>query len=371
MKISRNPAKRWIFLLSLLAFFLSFSSNSLASSENNAKSGEGHSEESFEPGEMILHHIKDEYKWHFFTIGDFHATVYFPVILYTSDKGLVSFSSKNLYKSENNQYRGFELSHRNIKTTSGAKVYDFSVTKNVASMLVSAILMLWIFLVIARRYSQNPKAPPKGIQSVLEPVIVFMRDEVVKPAIGKDWAKYFPYVLSVFFFIWINNLLGLIPGAANVTGNIAVTLCLAIISFLIITFSAKKEYWQHIFNTPGVPWWLKFPIPLMPFVETLGMFTKPFALTVRLFANIAAGHILILSVISLIFIFGEKSPTLGFSIVTPISLAFTLFLYFLELLVAAVQAYIFAMLSAVFIGEAVAEHHEDEEAQEAVVEETS
>ncbi len=371
MKITKSPAIRWIFLLSFLSFFLSFSSKALASSEKSEESDKSHSKESFEPGEMILHHIKDEYKWHFFTIGDFHATIYFPVILYTSDKGLVSFSSKHLYKSEENKYRGFKLSHREIKATSGAKVYDFSVTKNVASMLLSALIMLWIFLVVARRYSRQPKQPPKGIQSLLEPVIVFMRDEVVKPAIGKDWPKYFPYVISVFFFIWINNLLGLIPGAANVTGNIAVTLCLAIISFLIILFSARKDYWQHIFNTPGVPWWLKFPVPLMPFVETLGMFTKPFALTVRLFANIAAGHILILSVISLIFIFGAKSPTLGFSVVTPISLAFTLFLYFLELLVAAVQAYIFAMLSAVFIGEAVAEHHEDEEVEEAISEEAS
>lgn len=372
MKIAKNFITRWILAISLLALFVIPIDNSLASSTASKSSSEESAETGFEPGQMIIHHIKDGYKWHFFTLGDFEATLYFPVILYSADKGLVSFSSRNLYESANHKHNGFKLSHNKIKATSGAEIYDFSVTKNVVSMLVSALLMIWIFLAVAKRYKTQPNSPPKGIQSLMEPVIVFMRDEVAKPALGKDWAKYFPYIISVFFFIWINNLLGLIPGAANVTGNIAVTLCLALITLFTILFSAKKDYWIHIFNTPGVPWWLKFPIPLMPFVEAFSSFiTKPVALTVRLFANITAGHILILSVISLIFIFGEINAGVGFGVVTPLSIAFTLFLYFLELLVAAVQAYIFAMLSAVFIGEAVAEHEEDEEAAEAIAEETS
>jgi F-type H+-transporting ATPase subunit a len=320
----------------------------------------------FNPGKVILHHVQDEYKWHFFTLGDFHATLHFPVILYTPKEGLVSFSSKHLYKAEDNTYRGFKLDHGEIKHTSGAAVYDASITKHVFAMFISIALMLWIFLTVAKRYKQNPKTAPKGIQSLLEPVILFIKDEVAKPTIGRKWPKYFPYLITVFFFIWINNLLGLIPGAANVTGDITVTLCLSLITFVIIQFSSNKHYWKHIFNTPGVPWWLKLPIPIIPFVEFMGVFTKPFALTVRLFANITAGHILILSVVSLIFILGKLSETVGLAVVAPISIAFTIFLYFLELLVAAIQAYIFTMLSALFIGEAVADHHEDEEAEEAL-----
>ncbi len=362
MKTAKTRVKRIFSLLGILFVMLGFSGQAFGSAN---KSGSGE-EEGFDPASVIIHHVKDSYKWHFFTIGDFHATLHFPVILYTPEKGLASFSSAHLYESPDHTYRGFKLTHNEIKSTSGKTVYDFSITKNVFAMLISALLMLWIFLSIAKRYRNNPVAPPKGLQSLLEPIILFIRDEVAKPSIGKKWTKYFPYLITVFFFIWINNLLGLIPGAANVSGNIAVTLCLSLISFLIINLSANASYWKHIFNTPGVPWWLKLPIPLMPFVEFIGIFTKPFALTVRLFANITAGHILILSVISLIFIFGERSAAIGYGIAAPISLIFTIFLYFLELLVAVIQAYIFTMLSALFIGEAVSEHHEDEEAEAAL-----
>ncbi len=365
MKIAKAPVKRSVLLLTLLTFLFGLNDNALASKEKD-QGGSHSQEEGFNPGDVIIHHIKDSYKWHFFSIGNFDATVYFPVILYSADKGLVAFNSKHLYQNDN--YRGFKLDHNEIKSATGASVYDFSLTKNVASMLVSALLMLWIFLAVAKRYKQQPAKPPRGLQSLLEPIIIFIRDEVTKPVIGKDWHKYFPYIITVFFFIWINNLLGLLPGAANVTGNIAVTLCLALITFLIVNVNGTKDYWKHIFNTPGVPWWLKIPVPLMPAVEFLSIFTKPFALTVRLFANITAGHLLILSVISLIFIFGQQSASLGYGIIAPISIGFTIFLYFIELLVAVVQAYIFAMLSAVFIGESISTHHEDEEAEEAMVE---
>lgn len=308
----------------------------------------------FDPGELIMDHIADDYEWHFFTLGDFHATLYLPVMVYHSEQGFQVFSSKRFH--EENPYNGYYYVHgEKLSRVDGSSFWDFSITKNVFSMLISAILMLWIFLGIAGRYKQATYSAPKGLQSLMEPIILFIQDEVVKPSIGKKYRTYLPYILSLFFFIWINNLLGLLPGAANATGNIAVTAALALIAMIVINVSATKDYWVHIFNTPGVPWWLKFPLPLMPVVEFIGVLTKPFALMVRLFANITAGHILILSVITIIFILGKLSPAggFGFSIV---SVGFGLFLYALELLVAAVQAFIFSMLTAVFIGQAVEEH---------------
>ncbi|MBC7413290.1 MAG: F0F1 ATP synthase subunit A, partial [Bacteroidia bacterium] len=174
---------------------------------------------------------------------------------------------------------------------------------------------------------------------------------------------YLPILLTIFFFIWVNNLLGIIPifpGGANVTGNIAVTLVLALIVFFITTFSANKHYWIHIFNTPGVPWWLKFPIPLMPVVELMGALTKPVVLTLRLFANITAGHIIVLAFIGLIFIFGESSTGVGLG-VSIASVAFAVFMDVMELLVAFLQAYVFTLLSAIYFGSAIEEHHHAEE----------
>jgi F-type H+-transporting ATPase subunit a len=198
------------------------------------------------------------------------------------------------------------------------------------------------------------------MQSLLEPIIIFVRDEVAKPAIGEErYEKYLPYLLTVFFFIWINNTMGLIPlfpGGANVTGNISITLVMAFFTFVITTINTNKHYWIHVFNMPGVPWWLKFPIPLMPAVEFFGIISKPAVLMLRLFANITAGHIVILVFISLIFIFGEINMAAGYG-VSIISIMFTVALSFLELLVAFLQAYVFTLLSALYFGMAKAEHH--------------
>lgn len=203
---------------------------------------------------------------------------------------------------------------------------------------------------------------PKGLQSLLEPVILFIRDEVVIPSIGeKKYEKFLPYLLTLFFFILINNMMGLIPvfpGGANLTGNITITGILAIITFFITSFSSNKNYWKHIFNTPGVPWWLKIPIPLMPLVEIIGIFTKPFVLMVRLFANISAGHIIILGFICLVFIFGGMSPALGYG-VSAVSIFFYLFMGLLELIVAFVQAFVFTLLTSLYIGLAMEEGHEE------------
>ena len=209
--------------------------------------------------------------------------------------------------------------------------------------------MFLLFTAVAKSYNKN-KMAPKGLAGLLEPLVLFVRDDIAVPNIGKkNYAKFMPYLLTVFFFIWINNLMGLIPFfpfSSNLTGNIYFTFVLAFITFLITTFSANKNYWGHIFNTPGVPFWLA---PIMIPVEIIGMFTKPFALMIRLFANITAGHIIILSLISLIYIF--KTPA-----ISPVSGAFVLFMSVLEMLVAALQAYVFTLLSALFIGQAVEEH---------------
>jgi F-type H+-transporting ATPase subunit a len=229
-------------------------------------------------------------------------------------------------------------------------------------MFVSIILILSIFLSVARKYRMNALRAPSGLQSFVEPVIVFLRDEVIKPAIGPKYERYMPYLLSVFFFIWINNMLGLVPippFGANLTGNIAVTGTLALFTFFITSISGNRNYWKHIFNTPGVPAWLKLPIPLMPFVEFLGVFTKPLVLMIRLFANITAGHIIVLGFISLIYIFGQMSEGLAYG-VSVVSVAFNVFISIIELLVAFIQAFVFTFLSAIYFGLAVEEHHHEE-----------
>lgn len=319
-----------------------------------AKAVEGQDEGPFSAGDMILHHIGDDYSWHFFT--GHYGTLYLPVILYTEDRGFEVFSSSNFYNEDHEivPYNGYVLEHGEIHRIDGTAVIDLSISKNVAAMLLSAVLMLGIFISIANRYKNKTMEAPKGIQSLLEPIIMFVRDEIAIPNIGPKYARFLPFLLTLFFFIWINNMLGLLPGAANVTGNIAVTLVLALLVLFITVFSGTKTYWGHIFNTPGVPWWLKTALPIMPLVELIGIFTKPFSLMIRLFANITAGHIIILSLFSLIFIF--ESLAIG-----PLSVAFAIFMYFLELFVALLQAYIFTLLAAMYFGGAVQEHHHDEE----------
>jgi F-type H+-transporting ATPase subunit a len=341
LKKRNNYFKKLAFTLGLIFIFSGFNFVSAASDTG----------EEFNPGDMILHHVVDDHIWHFFD-GPF-GTLYLPVILYSSDRGLEVFSSSNFY-DEHHQlvaYNGYKVDHSHIvPVEEGRHILDFSITKNVASMFVSVALLFFVFFSVRKGYSSNEGKAPKGIQSFFEPIIIFIRDEVARPNIGDKHEKFLPYLLTIFFFIWFNNLMGLLPGAANVTGNIAVPGTLAIFTFVITQFSGNKQYWQHIFNTPGVPWWLKIPLPIMPVVELIGVFTKPFSLTVRLFANITAGHIIILSLFSLIFIF--QSILVG-----PLSVAFAVFMFFLELFVALLQAFIFTILSAMYFGAAVEDHH--------------
>lgn len=234
------------------------------------------------------------------------------------------------------------------------KVYDFSLTRNVVQMILALILLVVLLLNIAGKYNRGVgrTGAPSGLQNAVEPVVTFIRDEVAKPNLGNKYEKYLPYLLTVFFFILINNIVGLIPGTANVTGNIAFTAVLGVISFIVITISGNKHYWGHIVNPP-VPFGIKF---IMVPVEILGIVTKPFALIIRLFANMLAGHIIIICLVSLIFIFGGLNKAIGWGF-SPISIAFAVFIYLIEILVAFIQAFIFTNLTAVFIGQAIEETH--------------
>ena len=322
----------------------------------------GHEEEApgkkgkFNVGEMIMHHIKDEHGWEL----AHGVTIPLPVILYSADRGVEQFSSSRLIDSQ--VYNGYKQEHGKIhrvdaagKEVEGANVYDFSITKNVASLLLSAIILLTLFPAVSRGYAQNKGKAPKGVQSLLEPIILFVRDEIARPSIGPKYVRFLPYLLTLFFFILVNNLLGLLPGAANLTGNIAVTLVLAVITFLIVSFSGNKHYWLHIVRPTGVPWPLL--IIMIP-VEIVGVFMKPISLMVRLFANITAGHIIILSLLGLIFLANNMGGTMTSLAISPVVLVFTLFLSLIELLVAFLQAFIFTLLTAMYIGSAVEDNHE-------------
>lgn len=241
--------------------------------------------------------------------------------------------------------------------------YDFSITKNVFTMLLAAALLIFLFTAVARGYRRNEGKAPSGIQSFIEPFFVFIRDEVSKPMIGeKHYERFQPYIMTLFFFILFCNLLGLIPffpGSSNVTGNLAVTLTLAVFTFLVVSLNGNKHYWEHIFWMPGIPAWVK--IILTP-VEILGLFLRPFSLMIRLFANISAGHIIILSLIGLIFLFGKNGESVGGAVAGGfIGGLFTIFMNLIELLVAFLQAFIFSILTASYIGSAVEDHHHGHE----------
>jgi F-type H+-transporting ATPase subunit a len=336
------------------------------------------SEEKFNVSEMIMHHIKDAHEWHLFGPEHGGTSIHLPVIIL--DNGLKTFNSSLFYLGTKKSFlddsgsekhyligkgaaSNYALLHEKIYKLKGGelqihnghplntKVLDFSITKNVLSLFMGAFLILIILLSVARFYKKNGAVAPKGIAKFLEPIIVMVRDDIAKANIDKHkYQKYVPYLLTVFFFIWLNNMLGLIPflpGGANLTGNISVTLFLAVCTLLVTVFSANKNYWGHIFWMPGVPVPMKFF--MMP-IELIGVLTKPFALMIRLFANITAGHIIVLALISIIFI--NKNIAWG-----GLSVPMALFISILELLVAFLQAFLFSMLSALFIGAAVEEAH--------------
>lgn len=334
------------------------------STEAPAEHAESHG---FDAGKMILEHVADNHQWHLWG----HTSIPLPVILKT-DKGIEVFSSSRFGHEGEEQYQGNYYKYAleegsvvvvdeevgGINEEATAKLTDLSITKNVASMMITMLIMLWVFLSIAKAYTRNPGKAPKGLQSFVEPLIMFVRDDVAKPSIGeKRYERFMPFLLTVFFFVLISNYMGLIPffpGGVNLTGSISVAMVLAGFTLIITFFVANKHYWQHVFAMPGVP--IPVLIILTP-IEILGLFLRPFVLMIRLFANITAGHIIALAFFSLIFIFGEMNAGLGLG-VSLFSLVFTVFMGFLELLVAFLQAYVFTLLSAIYFGSAVDEGHD-------------
>ncbi len=339
----------------------------------------------FDANEVIFGHIMDAHEFHFLSYKgsdghEHHATIPLPVILYSTEKGFSCFMSSAFHHGEHevngyalltNERIDEEKLDRNKyaagkivavdetgKINESVSIYDISLTRNVVQMLLALTLLVIILIRVAKKYGtgQGITSAPKGMQNTMETIVNFVNDEVAKPNLGAKSNKYLPYLLTVFLFILINNIVGLIPGTANVTGNIAFTFVLSIISFIVILFSSNKHYWMHIINPPGVPGWVK--VILVP-VEILGIFTKPFALMIRLFANMVAGHILIICLISLIFIMAALNQYVGWGF-SPFSIAFTIFIYFIEVLVAFLQAFIFTILTAVFIGQAFEGGHAEE-----------
>lgn len=364
--------KTFLYISSALLLIISINNKILASEqypENKEEHSDQHTQEKgFNPGPFIFEHIRDNYNWHIFTYKGHHVSIPLPVILFSKNQGFVSFWSSKL--GHGHTYKNFTIAHEgdykdkiievNAHGEFVERPFDISVTKNVAAILISGVFLIILFISIANMYKKREGLPPKGIQSMLEPLILFIRDDIAKNSIGEKSAdKYTPFLLTIFFFIFFNNLLGLVPlfpGGANVTGNITVTMALALFTFITTTITGNKNYWKHIFNPPGVPWWLKLPVPLIPFIELIGVIIKPFVLMIRLFANISAGHIIVLGFFSLIFIFGNMDPMLGYA-VSPVSIIFTIFMSMLELLVAFIQAYVFTILSAIYFGMASEEGH--------------
>lgn len=343
-----------------IALVCSVSMVSAGSGEENHGEKEG-----FDASEMIMHHIKDAHDWHVMDIDGHAVSIPLPIIIYHSERGLSVFMSSK-FEHGTADYNGYRLDHQKVVAVdeSGqvseeltAGILDLSITKNVAALMISIFFMLWLFIKVAKSFVRNQGKAPSGIQSFIEPLILFVRDDIAKAAIGeKHYMRFMPYLLTIFFFIWINNLLGLVPffpGGANVTGNIAIPLTLAVITFVITSFSGNRHYWLHVFAMPGVP---KPVLLILTPIEFLGIFLKPFVLMVRLFANITAGHIVILVFFSLIFIAGSASTAGGFGTAVP-AVAFTIFINGLELVVGFLQAFVFTFLSAVYFGAAVAEPH--------------
>ncbi len=315
------------------------------------------------PSELIMEHIMDNHEFHFAEVNGVDVAIPLPVIIYSPQRGVAFFMSSQ-FEHGKAIYQGYKLNEKGIieavkedgTIDESVKAIDLSMTRNVVQMLLSLTLLVVLAIGVANKYKKNgANVAPTGFQNAFEPVVTFIRDEVGKPNLGKKYEKYMPYLLTVFFFILINNIIGLIPGTANVTGNIAFTLVLAVISFFVILFSTNSHFWMHIFWPPGVPFLVK--LILIP-VELLGVFIKPAALMIRLFANMVAGHIVITCFVLLIFIFGAMSNVAGWGF-SPISILFTVFIYFIEILVAFIQAFIFTNLTAVFIGQAREGAHEE------------
>ena len=315
--------------------------------------------------EIIFEHLGDSYSWHITKWGDKEIAIPLPVIVRSKQSGWHIFLSSHLEHGA--EYQGFHITHEGKyagkiveRSHTGGEIrpaIDISITKNAAALMINSIVLLLIILPLARWYKYGTMKPAKGFMGAVEMLLVNIQEEIIKTCVGEDYKRFSPYLLTVFFFILVNNLMGLIPlfpGGANVTGNIAITMVLALCTFFAVNIFGNKAYWEDIF-WPDVPTWLKSPVPIMPALEFIGIFIKPFALMIRLFANILAGHSIILGLFCLIFITVSMGKAINIGM-SAISVIFACFMTFIELLVAYLQAYIFTLLSAVFIGMARAKH---------------
>ncbi|MBO4917198.1 MAG: F0F1 ATP synthase subunit A [Bacteroidales bacterium] len=314
--------------------------------------------EELDMNEYLFGHVGDSYEWHITTINGHPVSIPLPVIVHSKTTGWHVFSSKHL---EEGEHEGFYISDSEKysgkiveRGPSGEEVrpLDISITKNVAGLIFNSLLLVFLVLFTASWYKKHDarEEAPKGLAGIMEMMITMVEDDIIKECIGKEYKRYSPYLLTAFFFIFINNLMGIVPffpGGANVTGNIAVTFVLAMCTFIAVNCFGNKHYYKEIF-WPDVPMFLKV-IPLMPLIEIIGLFTKPFSLMIRLFANILAGHVMLLGVVAVVFLTAKLGVGMNAGL-SAISVLFGVFLDILELLVAFLQAYVFTMLSAVFIG---------------------
>lgn len=355
-----------------LAFVLTLFTLSVQAQEVAATDSVNQQKNEVNVKEIVFGHIGDSYEWHITDIGHTAIVIPLPIIVYSSTSGWHTFLSSRL-EENGGSYEGFSIAPEGAKyegklveqTASGEWVrpFDISITKITLALLINSTLLLVIILGVAQWYRKREQGAwaPGGFVGFMEMFIMMVHDDVIKSCAGPNYKKFAPYLLTAFFFIFINNIMGLIPifpGGANVTGNISITLVLALFTFVAVNLFGTRTYWREIF-WPDVPWWLKVPIPMMPFIELFGVFTKPFALMIRLFANMLSGHMAMLVLTSLIFISASMGPIINGSL-TVASVFFNLFMNILELLVAFIQAYVFTMLSAVFIGLAQEGKHEKE-----------
>lgn len=309
--------------------------------------------------EYLFGHVGDSYEWHITTINHKHISIPLPVIVKSRYSGWHCFSSERL--AHGHSYEGFHIAQQGephkgkiVEKVDGEWVrpLDISITKNVFSILLSSLLLVILVLTAARWYRTHDarEEAPKGFAGLVEMLVTMVEDDIIKDCVGKDYKRYSPYLLTAFFFIFLSNLVGIVPffpGGANVTGNIAVTFVLAMCTFLAVNLFGNRHYWKEIL-WPDVPIFLK-AFPLMPVIEIIGMFTKPFSLMIRLFANILAGHVMILGVVAVVFLTVELGAAMNAGL-SAIAVLFGVFMDVLEFLVAFLQAYVFTMLSAVFIG---------------------
>lgn len=308
--------------------------------------------------DIVFSHIQDAYTWHITEWNGKEIAISLPILVKSEERGWDMFFSSHLHhgNTHHNYYIAPEGEHAGKvveKNSKGEEVrpLDLSLTKNVWGLFISCSLLLFLVLYTARWYKKHPDEAPGGLVGLMEMTVSYIQENVIKEGIGKEYKPFSSFLLTAFFFILINNLMGLIPifpGGANITGNIAVTLVLAAGTFIAVNAFATRTYWKEVF-WPNAPIYLKLPIPIMPFVEFFGVFTKPFALMIRLFANIMAGHTIILALTCLIFITTSMGLAVNFGM-TIVSVVFCTFMNCLEILVACLQAYIFTLLSANYIG---------------------